>query len=174
MPLPVAHGLVGASVVALWRPSAHLSDDWPKLALGAFLAISPDFDFILVWGWHMRGLHRGPTHSILMAVVVTLLMLAAMGLSQAKNALAYGSAFLSHTLLDFSATKIGGGVQLFWPFMKDRFKLGLSAFSDFPHGFNLRTAALACLVELLVFAPVLAAILLFRKYLFRAHAQEAV
>lgn len=174
MPLPIAHGLVGASAAALWRPRERLAADWYKLALAAFLAVSPDFDFLLVWGWHMRGVHRGFTHSILMAVLVTLLMLGALGLSQMKAALAYGSAFLSHTLLDFSTTKIGGGVKLFWPFLDDRFKLGLIGFSDFPKGFSLSSAARACLLELLVFAPVLLLILLLRAYVFRAPDETGV
>ena len=162
MPLPISHGLVGASAVALWRLHGSLSSDWHKLLLGAFLAISPDFDLFLDWGFHIRGLHRGFTHSILMAVIVSSLVLSILGWSQIKNALAYGTAFLTHGLLDFSTTKIGGGVQLLWPFIDDRFKLGLIGFSEFPYGFPLREIIKSSLIELLIFAPMLLIVLLLR------------
>jgi membrane-bound metal-dependent hydrolase YbcI (DUF457 family) len=174
MPLPISHGLIGASTVALWRPYGLVSVDWPHLIFGAFLAISPDFDFFLVWGLHMRGWHRGFTHSILMAVIVTILMLVTLGFSQIKNALAYGTAFLSHGLLDFATTKIGGGVKLLWPFLDNRFKLGLIGFSEFPYGFSVSEVVKSILIELLVFGPVLLLILLLRKFVFRASAQGVV
>ena len=54
VPLPVAHGLVGASVVAALRPS-NQPGRWRWLALGAFLGIAPDFDFALNWLRLSRG-----------------------------------------------------------------------------------------------------------------------
>jgi hypothetical protein len=45
MPLPVAHGLIGAGVVAVIHPSRKLS----VLLVGALLAISPDFEYALNW-----------------------------------------------------------------------------------------------------------------------------
>ena len=48
MPLPIAHGLLGATVVAALRPSSEPRT--VKLLLtGALLAISPDFDYVLNW-----------------------------------------------------------------------------------------------------------------------------
>jgi hypothetical protein len=68
MPLPVAHGLLGASVAAALRPPSQ-SRRWGALWAGAFLGICPDFDYALNWlrisggGWH-----HGFTHSILFAL----------------------------------------------------------------------------------------------------------
>jgi hypothetical protein len=61
VPLPVAHGLVGAGVVAALLPSAQ-PGRWKWLAFGALLGIAPDFDYALNWlhigrgGWH-HGRH---------------------------------------------------------------------------------------------------------------------
>ena len=74
MPLPVAHGLLGAAVAAaVSQPSRSLRG---KLLLtGALLGICPDFDYALNWlrisggGWH-----HGFTHSIVFASAVGVLM----------------------------------------------------------------------------------------------------
>ena len=72
MPLPVAHGLIGASIVAALLPLSRSRIAKPLL-LGAVLGISPDLDYALNWfrisggGWH-----HGFTHSIPFAFVVGL------------------------------------------------------------------------------------------------------
>jgi membrane-bound metal-dependent hydrolase YbcI (DUF457 family) len=173
MPLPIAHSLVGASVVAFSRPRGSLKSDWPLLLFGAFLAISPDFDFLLIWSLHLRrGLHRGPTHSIFIALIVTGLMLIGTGFSHIRSVLACGAAFLSHGLLDFLTTKWGGGVKLLWPFSDERLKLGLVGFSEFPQGFNLMELVKSSLIELMAFAPILLAVLLMRGYLLQHSAMR--
>jgi membrane-bound metal-dependent hydrolase YbcI (DUF457 family) len=173
MPLPIAHGLVGASVVALWHPQNSVKDDWQMLALGAALAISPDFDFFLTWGLHLgRGWHRGFTHSIVAALIVTGFSVAAFGTSRIRIALACGAAFLSHSLLDFLTTKQGGGVELLWPFSTERMKLGLIGISDFANGFHVVEMMKAGLIELALFAPMFLMILLFREYVFQNYTQR--
>ncbi|HKC62693.1 MAG TPA: metal-dependent hydrolase, partial [Pyrinomonadaceae bacterium] len=116
MPLPVAHGAVGAGLVALVRARSSVRHDWKMLLIGAALAISPDVDFFFLWVLHLRGWHRGFTHSITMAVIVTALLFALLGRSRTRDVIAYGLAFLSHGLLDFATTKNAGGVELLWPF----------------------------------------------------------
>ncbi|MEJ7576190.1 MAG: metal-dependent hydrolase [Pyrinomonadaceae bacterium] len=165
MPLPISHGLVGASVVALNQPQNPILCSWQSLLLSALLAISPDFDFFLVWGLQLgRGLHRGFTHSLIFAGVVTALMLMILGISRIREAIIYGSAYLSHALLDFSTTKFGGGVELLWPFSTQRFKLELIGLSEFPIGFKLSEIIKYSVIELMIFVPLLLIILLFRKF----------
>lgn len=168
MPFPVAHGLVGASVVAVWRPEESLSRDWKALLFGAVLAVCPDLDFFFVWILHWRGWHRGFTHSIMFALISGCLMWAVLGTSRLREAAAYGSAVLSHALLDFSTTKLGSGVELLWPFSIERFKLGVVSLSEFglQHALlrdTLKTMFKAGLVEFLIFAPLLLIILWLRK-----------
>jgi inner membrane protein len=168
MPFPIAHGFVGASVVAASRKRLSLKQDWLVLLFGAFLAIAPDFDFFLVWVFHMRGWHRAFTHSIFFALVAGCLMLAMLGARRMSEAIAYCFALLSHGLLDFAATKAGGGVELLWPFSSQRLKLGLIGISEFGLKHQTRLELIvdmfkACALELLIFAPVFLAILLLKR-----------
>lgn len=173
MPFSVAHGLVGASVVAAAHPRPSLKDEWQALLFGAFLAIAPDFDFILVRALHYRGYHRAFTHSIMFALAAGCLMLAVLGKSRLREAIIYTAALLSHGLLDFASTRIGGGVELLWPFTTERFKLGLVSLSEI--GFKYHGVAGAIkelfkisLFEFLLFAPALLALLLLRRWRWRA------
>ncbi|MDQ3818385.1 MAG: metal-dependent hydrolase, partial [Acidobacteriota bacterium] len=165
-PLPVAHGAVGAGLVALVRARSSVRHDWKMLAVGALLAISPDLDFFFLWVLHLRGWHRGFTHSVTMAVVVTALLFALLGRRRARDAVAYGLALLSHGLLDFATTKNTGGVELLWPFSSARFRLGLIDFLELPNGYNLSDIIKYSLVELVVFVPFLLLVLLLREYMF--------
>ena len=166
MPLPVAHGAVGAGLVALVRPRSSVRRDWKMLMIGALLAISPDLDFFFLWGLHLKGWHRGFSHSIMMALFVTALLFAWLGRSRTREVIAYGLAFLSHGLLDFATTKNAGGVELFWPFSSARFKLGVIDFLELPSGYNLSEIIKYSLIELAVFVPVLLLVLLLREYMF--------
>jgi|SRR2546423_1047225 len=173
MPLPISHSLVGAGLAALSRPQSSLKRDWPVLLLAAFLATTPDFDFFLIWGLHLsRSFHRGPTHSIFLAAIVTGLMLLGSGFSNVRTVLACGAAFLSHGILDFLTTKLGGGVELLWPFSDVRLKLGVVGFSEFPNGFHLAEVVRSSLIEVAVFTPVLLAVLLIREYRSQASAPQ--
>lgn len=44
MPLPVAHGLLGAAIVATTRKNFSFRKDWLALLLGAALAVIPDLE----------------------------------------------------------------------------------------------------------------------------------
>jgi membrane-bound metal-dependent hydrolase YbcI (DUF457 family) len=120
MPLPVAHGLLGASIVAATLPDASPLRNWKPLLFGASLSISPDLDYFLGISWH-----RGITHSLIFAAVISMLCLAATGLAQLKMAIGYAGALFSHALLDYATTKDMPGVELLWPFSTHRFGLGL-------------------------------------------------
>jgi membrane-bound metal-dependent hydrolase YbcI (DUF457 family) len=76
------------------------------------LSTIPDIDIIL-----MTKLHRGPTHSIIMAVLVFIPVF----FIYRKKAVPYFIALASHSLLaDFF---IGGQVQLLWPLSTQKFGL---------------------------------------------------
>lgn len=166
MPLPIAHSLVGVSVATLYHLRRPLNDDWRLILFGAFLAIIPDFDFFVIWGLHLsRSWHRGASHSIFFALMLTGVMLLIAEFSRARIVLACGTAYLSHDILDYLSTKQGGGVGLLWPFSDERVKLGLIGISEFPHGINLMELVKASLIELIIFAPILLGVLLIRKYL---------
>ncbi len=167
MPLPVAHGLIGASVVAALRPSAE-PDRWKWLALGAFLGIAPDFDFALnLLRISRGGWHHGFTHSIPFALVVGLVTILVLRQWKASSFLIVTAAYVSHTLLDFMLTE-SRGVALWWPFTNHRYKLRLPNPIDYTWSDDsFRQAAVDLLkisfIELLIFAPILLAVILVRQ-----------
>lgn len=164
MPLPVAHGLIGASVVAALRDPAQ-TPGWKWLAFGAFLAIAPDFDFALNWlriSW--GGWHHGFTHSIPFAVVVGLVTIIALRQLKVRSFLVFGGAYVSHTLLDYMLTE-SRGVALWWPFTNYRYKLRLPNPIDYTYSVDSFSQAAIdllkiSLVELLIFGPILLAVIL--------------
>lgn len=158
MPLPVAHGLIGASIVATALPDFKPARDWKLMALGAALSIAPDLDFFLRTPWH-----RGFTHSLISAALVGAVCFAAAGRAHLRTALGLGAAILSHGLLDFASTKAMPGVELLWPVTERRFGLGVIDYYDVT-GLNpvtfmtenvLGDMLRASAIELLIFLPLL-------------------
>jgi inner membrane protein len=162
MPLPIAHGLVGASIVALVHSRAD-SRNWKPLLLGFVLANSPDFDFAFSFFLGAHDFHRGFTHSLLFALIVASIIFTILKRNNRQNALAYSIAFLSHTILDYVCAK-DGGVRLLMPFDYTAYKLGQISFSELSRGFVLQEMLYFSLLEILVFVPLFcAAIFLSRK-----------
>jgi membrane-bound metal-dependent hydrolase YbcI (DUF457 family) len=167
VPLPVAHGLVGAGVVAALLPSDQ-PDRWKWLALGAFLGIAPDFDYALNWLRISRGgWHHGFTHSIPFALVVGLVTIAILRQWKVRSFLIATAAYVSHTLLDYMLTE-SRGVALWWPFTNYRYKLRLPNPIDYTWSDDSFSQAAIdllkiSLIELLIFAPILLAVILVRR-----------
>ena len=168
MALPIAHGLLGASVVAALRPSSERRSV-KLLLLGAFLAISPDFDYALNWlriDW--GGWHHGFTHSIPFALVVGLVMIALFRDWRVRSYLVFTGAYVSHTLLDLMFTE-SRGVALWWPFTNYRYKLRLAgpieyAWSRASLLDTLLDVLTICLAELLIFGPILLLVIWIRHF----------
>jgi len=156
MSLPIAHGLVGASLgVALWPERGRPGR---AAAVGALLGICPDVDYLLsrlhVLGW---GWHHGFTHSIAFALITGAAVSWALGLRGWRGALACVLPVLSHSLLDYVITE-SPGVALWWPVTAQRYKLGVSELSYYHvvtplHG--RRAFARLGALELLLFGPLL-------------------
>src|SRR5215208_1928194 len=111
MPMPVAHGLVGATLAAALLPRAGRRG-YPRALLAcALLANAADLDFVLVFAFHSRAWHRGFTHSLAFALALCLTFLFARAGRGARAAIAYGLAYASHALLDYATTREGGGLE---------------------------------------------------------------
>ena len=178
MALPIAHGLVGASVVAALRSSERRSVK--ILLLGAFLAISPDFDYALNWlriDW--GGWHHGFTHSIPFALVVGLVMIAIFRDWRVRSYLVFTGAYVSHTLLDLMFTE-SRGVALWWPFTNYRYKLRLTgpieySWSDASVWETFVDVLKLCFAELLIYGPILLLVIWIRHTLAkRARVAESL
>ena len=167
MPFPVAHGLIGASVVAALLPSSRSRIAKPLL-IGAFLGISPDFDYALNWLQVGRGgWHHGFTHSIPFALVVGLVTIILLRERKARSLIVFSAAYASHTLLDYVITE-SQGVALWWPFTDHRYKLRLPnpieySWDDSSLWETTMDIIRIGLTELLLFMPVLLVIVLVRR-----------
>ncbi|HVF58081.1 MAG TPA: metal-dependent hydrolase [Pyrinomonadaceae bacterium] len=163
MPLPFAHGLLGASIVAASYPKPDAARYRRALLAGAILANCADLDFVLVWLLHSRSWHRAFTHSFFFALLVGLSILLLLGAARVRESIAYGLAFASHSVLDYLTTKAGGGLELFWPVSVERLKLGLLGLSEVPSKLSQGEILKAVLLELMLFAPLLLTVVLLRR-----------
>jgi membrane-bound metal-dependent hydrolase YbcI (DUF457 family) len=172
MPLPAAHGLLGASIVAAVHPQPTKRYFMPLL-VGAFLANAADLDFFLVFTFHSRAWHRGFSHSITLALFVCLISVLSLGKRHIREAIAYGLAFTSHGILDYMTTKEGGGVELLWPFSSDRLVLGWVGLSELPSSLPALQIVKSLVMEFALFTPLLILMIGLRKYVWKeAHPTE--
>jgi len=87
------------------------------------LANAPDLDLFLPPGFPNNALHRGFTHSLTIAILISLALNCVWRIAPSfwRSAIVYFTAYGSHLLIDlFTGTKIGWtnsgfGIPLFWP-----------------------------------------------------------
>jgi inner membrane protein len=166
MPLPVAHGLLGASIVAALHHRPTKRSCLPLL-IGALLANAADLDFFLVLAFHSKTWHRGFTHSLMLALGVCLIFVLYFGRQRLREALVYALAFASHGLLDYVTTREGSGVALLWPFSSERFAFGWVGLSEWPSRLSAMQIVQSLTVEIAVFTPLLILMIWLRKFLWR-------
>lgn len=164
MPLPIAHGIVGASVLlAVREPNGNLSM-WQTLILGAALGILPDADLAFVWilDWGVAA-HGALTHSILFAICMGMALAAWRSerrVWQMREGLMFTGAVLTHGVLDMLVRKDFGGAALYWPFSDEKLRFGLfDYFAFYPGSEPLETVLWRALqisaYEAVLFAPCL-------------------
>jgi membrane-bound metal-dependent hydrolase YbcI (DUF457 family) len=134
VPLPIAHGMVGASVLLASRKPDDKLPWWQPLVLGAALGILPDADLALVWilDWGILA-HGAMTHSIVFALCVGTAVAVWRGKGRRwhwREVLVFGGAVLTHGVLDMLVRKDFGGAALYWPFSDEKLRFGL--FDYFP------------------------------------------
>jgi membrane-bound metal-dependent hydrolase YbcI (DUF457 family) len=127
MASPIAHSFAGFWTFVCQRGhfKTQLSTHWREylLRLGVLilLANAPDLDLLLG-----NAVHRGFTHSLTAAVLVSLALTCVWRIVPGflRSAIVYFIAYSSHLLIDFfTGTKIGWtnsgfGMPLFWPWPK--------------------------------------------------------
>jgi len=105
------------------KASAKLLKVTINMPLILVLSVLPDIDIILNFLFNIE-IHRGPTHSIISAILVFIPFL----ILYRQKAVPYFVALISHSLIaDFI---VGGQLQLLWPLSTREF--GLNQFG-FPH-----------------------------------------
>jgi len=163
MPLPIAHGLLGASLIALIHPSANIKN-WKPLLWGFLLANSPDLDFAFAFLFGWKDFHRGISHSLVFALFVGALIFVFLRGENWRIPLAYWLAFLSHTLLDFAASR-EGAVRLLTPFDDGQYTLGWFGFSELTRGLIMSDMLRFSIIEALIFVPAFFIVLRAKKFL---------
>jgi hypothetical protein len=117
MPLPLGHIAIGLTTNDFFNENSSLTD-WKIAAYVAILANLPDIDvaFGLLLQGNGSAFHRGPTHSVLFALLAAVLAAKAWNLWARIPKLGFRSCFLiilSHTVADFFLTK--SPVSFLWP-----------------------------------------------------------
>ena len=126
MPLPVAHSLIGASIVTLALRRLDWRFDWRPILIGALLGLLPDFDLLVSWGLQRGIEHHGTyTHSILFAVSCGSVVALLRGERDLRVVAGYISAVLSHGVIDALTKDQFGGAALVWPLSTEQIRLGL-------------------------------------------------
>jgi len=164
--LPVAHGLLGSTMVASLAsdPRSRNSRD---LFLGALLGIAPDFDYAINYvpglggGWH-----HGFTHSLIFGCLVGLLMSLCFGKGRLKSTVVYSLAIISHPILDFFFTE-SRGIELLWPFTAKRFRLMVPSPINHDWSYSPLSATISDILkisflELMIFGPIFVFVLWIR------------
>ncbi len=168
----MAHGLLGAALVAASRKNFRFRRDWRAMSLGAALAVIPDFDLIFSWilGFSVKT-HGGFTHSIVFALVIGLLASFLIGEKNIRGFMTYPLAILSHGILDVVTRKEFGGSALLWPVSSYKFRLGWFDYFEFypspatePITVILDNALDICCYELMIFMPVFLIIVWFKRW----------
>lgn len=162
MPLPIAHGLLGATITAALHPQPR-NNYYGPLLLGALVAIAADFDFLLVLISGSKTWHRGFSHSIAFAFGLSLVAVFAIGWRHVRAISVYAMAFASHGLLDYLTTKNGSGVELLWPFSSQRVELGIIGLSEVPSKLPPVGILRALALELMIFVLPFMLAIFFRR-----------
>lgn len=166
MAFPVAHGLLGATVIVLTSKRGQKLN-FERVALGAFLGVLPDFDYVLNWlnigggGWH-----HGFSHSLIFALIIGLIIAFIIKDFNARTIFGLSLATASHGILDFFITE-SKGIALFSPFTNYRFKLELFSPIDYRWADENKAQIILnilqiFLIELIIFLPFLLIVVWFR------------
>jgi len=167
MAFPIAHGLLGATVLILTAGDGK-EINYKRIALGAFLGVLPDFDYLLNFlkigggGWH-----HGFSHSLMFALITGLIIAFVIRDFNLKTIFGLSLATASHGILDFFITE-SKGIALLSPFTNYRFKLDLSSPIDYRWADESKAQIVfnilqICLIELIIFLPFLLIVIWFRQ-----------
>ena len=149
MPSPIAHAASGYALSRIaWLKSRHLPLPAPILTFYAvFIACCPDLDFLPQLMTGIR-FHRGPSHSLLAAFVVSGLLAWLLhhdrrAISSRFSQVSFKAIFsltfylyLSHLALDL-LTAGGSGIPLFWPLSRQPVQLSFVLFPAVHHSRGL-------------------------------------
>ena len=171
MASPIAHSFAGfwTSLCQRGHFKTQLTAHWrqylPRLGVLILLANAPDLDLFLPPGFPNNAVHRGFTHSLTVAILVSLALSCIWRIAPGfwRSAILYFAAYGSHLLIDLvTGTKLGWthtgfGIQLFWPWPQKFSSPLILVFGirhkDFAALFSLDNVG-ACIYETLIFGAI--------------------
>ena len=132
MPLPLGHTAIGLATHDLSCKGNSTTNPWKTFLLVLFLANLPDIDILIGLVIHSNGnvFHRGPTHSLLFALAMSLLASSAWKIWPRIPRVSLLVSFLlilSHVLADAILTT--APVSFFWP-LEVNWQVGLCGWKD--------------------------------------------
>jgi membrane-bound metal-dependent hydrolase YbcI (DUF457 family) len=132
MPLPLGHAVIGLTIHDLLAREESALQKWKVGCYTAILANLPDVDVLLglILAGNGNAFHRGPTHSILFALVMALLICGASKLYAPIPKVSFTLSFLiilSHVVADLLFTP--SSVSLLWP-LETNWSIGYSGWVD--------------------------------------------
>lgn len=178
MPFPVSHTITGL-IFARSSPQFPEKIWYKEIALIAFLANLPDFDFALVWVTGDLTWHRTFSHSLLFAFFIGAVTCLFYRTWSNSRWLVLSSIVFSHTLLDFftSSSSIVKGAMIFWPVSQARFTADLIHYPM--HNWRVYQGlelALKMIVmaglELVIYLPIFFVIVLVRRFVIKIFLKE--
>ena len=118
MPLPIGHAVIGFTTQSLFSAEESSSDRWKALLGILILSNLPDVDVLLgiVFQGNGNVFHRGPTHSLMFALIGGFLATRVLRLWSPLPRFSFRICFLfilSHVVADFVFTS--SPVSFFWP-----------------------------------------------------------
>jgi hypothetical protein len=118
MPLPIAHSAIGFTTYSLSSANESGSGQWKALLPIFILSNLPDVDVVLGIVFHGNGnvFHRGPTHSLVFALIGGFLTSRVLKLCSQLPKFSFRICFLlilSHVVVDSVFTS--SPVSFFWP-----------------------------------------------------------
>jgi len=140
MPLPLGHTAIGLATYELTTNHTSERFSLKTIIFLTVLANMPDFDVIagLLIKCNGNVFHRGPSHSIIFALIAGFVASRAWKISSQIPRINFGSCFLiilSHVLADFFFTS--APVSFFWPF-EVSWSSGYSGWGDVLHSVFFR------------------------------------
>ena len=132
MPLPIGHTAIGLATYELSNNNNSALNNLKIFIFLTILANMPDFDVIfgLLIKWNGNAFHRGPTHSLIFALIMGFLASRAWKFSSQIPRMSFDIYFLiilSHILADLFFTI--SPVSFFWP-IEVSWSSGYSGWSD--------------------------------------------
>jgi inner membrane protein len=141
MPLPLGHATIGFTIHHLFSRHDSIHKLWRIALVIVILSNLPDIDILIGLMIHGNGLvyHRGPTHSLLFALIMGVLASRSFRLSPQIPRIDFKICFgviLSHVISDLLFTR--SPVSLFWPF-EVHWIYGYSGWLDVMHSVFFNT-----------------------------------